>query len=134
MVVTDIASRAQAEGEMGGKEARFRNLADQAPVILWTTDASGGCTQLSQRWFEVTGQTPAAGRGAGWLEAIHPEDRGPFGETFRAAAQRIGAAPPRRVLSRTSSNPWTSRKSGGCWSRWRQTKNDALDQHFLRLI
>jgi len=60
-------ARAQAEAS--------RDLVEQAPVMVWATDAAGMCTFLSRSWYEFTGQTPETGLGAGWLDAVHPEDR-----------------------------------------------------------
>ena len=56
-------------------EERFRNMADNAPVMVWVTDPTGYCTFLSQSWFDFTGQNEETGLGFGWLEATHPEDR-----------------------------------------------------------
>ena len=55
-------------------EARFRNMADHAPVMMWVTDIDGCCTYLNKGWYEFTGQTEAEGLGFGWLRATHPED------------------------------------------------------------
>jgi PAS domain S-box-containing protein len=56
-------------------EQRFRNMADNAPMMMWVTDASGYCLYLNQRWYEVTGQTADEAEGYGWLDATHPDDR-----------------------------------------------------------
>lgn len=69
-------------------EARFRNMADHAPVMLWVTDADGACTYLNKGWYDFTGQTEHEALGAGWLDAVHPEDRDWAGETFLAANAR----------------------------------------------
>jgi PAS domain S-box-containing protein len=66
-------------------EARFRNMADLAPVMTWVTNASGSCTYLSRRWYEFTSQTPEQAEGFGWLEAVHPDDRSWSGDTFLSA-------------------------------------------------
>ena len=66
-------------------EARFRNMADHAPVMMWVTDPDGACTYLNKAWYDFTGQGLEAALGAGWLEAVHPEDRAWSGETFFAA-------------------------------------------------
>nr|WP_255672567.1 PAS domain S-box protein [Corallococcus sp. AS-1-6] len=55
-------------------EARFRNMADHAPVMLWVTDVQGSTTYLNRGWYALTGQTEATGLGFGWLDAIHPDD------------------------------------------------------------
>ncbi|KQU54529.1 hypothetical protein ASG72_02515 [Bosea sp. Leaf344] len=71
----------RAEAGMRESEARFRNLADHAPVMMWVTDPQGCCTYLNRQWYEFTGQTEAEALGFGWLEATHPQDR--------AAAERV---------------------------------------------
>jgi signal transduction histidine kinase len=37
-------------------EARFRNMADSAPVMMWMADQSGAVAYLNRQWFEFTGQ------------------------------------------------------------------------------
>jgi PAS domain S-box-containing protein len=64
----------RTRNEAVDSEARFRNMADHAPVMLWVTDADGACTYLNQRWYEFTGQTPDKAVGLGWLTATHPDD------------------------------------------------------------
>ncbi len=67
-----VAERTAALAE---SEARFREMADNAPVMVWVSDASGACTFLGRSWFAFTGQTRGQGLGRGWLDAVHPEDR-----------------------------------------------------------
>jgi PAS domain S-box-containing protein len=59
-------------------EERFRSLTHAISQIVWTTDADGRVVTDSPNWRAFTGQTPEKfldGR-YGWLECIHPEDRG----------------------------------------------------------
>lgn len=74
-----------AEAALRESEARFRNMADNAPVMMWVTEADGSCTYLNKAWYEFTGQTRGEAEGFGWLEAVHPEDREWSGEVFRLA-------------------------------------------------
>lgn len=74
--------------ERARSEARFRNMADYAPVMVWVTDATGCCTYLSQSWYEFTGQCEATGLGLGWLEAVHPDDRATAKAIFLNATER----------------------------------------------
>ncbi|RKH70029.1 PAS domain S-box protein, partial [Corallococcus aberystwythensis] len=55
-------------------EARFRNMADHAPVMLWVTDGQGSTTYMNRGWYAFTGQTEATGLDFGWLDAVHPDD------------------------------------------------------------
>jgi PAS domain S-box-containing protein len=68
-------------------EARFRNMADHAPVMIWVTEPDATCTYLSQSWYEFTGQAPEASLGFGWLEAVHPDDREEAERSFVTASQ-----------------------------------------------
>ncbi|WP_414569934.1 PAS domain S-box protein [Nostoc sp. CCY 9925] len=75
ILFTNISDRKQAEKALVESEERFRNMADNAPVMVWVTDTRGYCTYLSQSWYEFTGQTEKTGLGFGWFDAVHPEDR-----------------------------------------------------------
>jgi PAS domain S-box-containing protein len=74
IVCEEITERIQIEAALRQREEQFRNMADNAPFMVWVTDATGYCTYLSQSWYEFTGQTEATGLGFGWLDAVHPED------------------------------------------------------------
>jgi PAS domain S-box-containing protein len=63
-------------------------MADNAPVMVWVTDASGACTFLSQSWYAFTGQDPSSGLGEGWIEALHPDDRLAVLEDYLAAGSQ----------------------------------------------
>jgi PAS domain S-box-containing protein len=71
----DIHDEKTAQDALAANERRFREMADDAPVILWTTDPEGYCTFLNDRWYDLTGQSPAEAEGLGWLNATHPDDK-----------------------------------------------------------
>lgn len=71
--------------ELMESEARFRNFADHAPVLLQVTDAAGKHLFFNQTWLDFIGQSPGAGCSQDWLEFVHPEDRGEL-EARRTAA------------------------------------------------
>ena len=68
-------ARLRADDRLRESEARFRNMADNAPVMMWVTDPTGFCTYLNAGWYAFTGQTVGEGEGYGWLDAVHPDDR-----------------------------------------------------------
>lgn len=80
-----ISSLLASEAALRESEARFRNMADHAPVMMWVTDPSGSCTHLNARWYEFTGQEPGGGEGYGWLDAVHPEDRAAAEQAYLSA-------------------------------------------------
>lgn len=81
----EITDTKVTEAALKESEQRFRHMADFAPVMIWVTDASGECTYLNRAWFEFTGQSEAEAKGFGWLDAVHPDDRGWSGDTFLKA-------------------------------------------------
>ncbi len=84
-VSRDMTERARGQRAMAESEARFRNMADHAPMMMWVTDASGYCNYHNNRWYEFTGQSEAEARGSGWLEAAHPDDKAKAEGVFLAA-------------------------------------------------
>src|SRR6185503_11829259 len=82
------ALREDMQGALRESEARFREMADHAPVLTWVTGPDGACTFVSRPWGEFTGRPVEAGLGAGWLEAVHPEDRDAVREARRTAHAR----------------------------------------------
>ncbi|WP_293396201.1 PAS domain S-box protein [Phenylobacterium sp. RIFCSPHIGHO2_01_FULL_69_31] len=87
-VNTEISRQMQAEAAFRESEARFRNMADHAPVMMWVTDADGACVYLNRSWYEFTGQTEAEALGLGWLKAVHPDDEAESGRIFLEANAR----------------------------------------------
>src|SRR5262245_32904742 len=59
----------QANEDLGEREARFRTLAESAPVGILHLDPAGQPVYRNEQWAHLAGNT------AKWLEAIHPDDR-----------------------------------------------------------
>jgi PAS domain S-box-containing protein len=55
-------------------EARFRLMADSAPVLIWMSDTENRGTWFNRPWLEFTGRSMARELGFGWSEAVHPDD------------------------------------------------------------
>jgi PAS domain S-box-containing protein len=87
-VCEEITERRQTEAALKQSEARFRNMADNAPVMIWVADREGICTYLSKSWYAFTGYPEATGLGLGWLEAVHSEDQEFAKATFLQAKQQ----------------------------------------------
>src|SRR5437899_2265748 len=64
----DITERKRAEAQLIESEARFRTMADKAPVLIWTTGTDGLCDYFSKPWLEFTGRTLEQEVGTGWTE------------------------------------------------------------------
>jgi PAS domain S-box-containing protein len=66
-------------------EARFRGMADTAPVLIWMAGLDRGCTFFNKGWLDFTGRTMAQELGDGWVEGIHPADVGPCVASYGSA-------------------------------------------------
>jgi PAS domain S-box-containing protein len=86
--IKDITQRRLAEEALRESEVRFRNMADNAPVMVWMTEPDGACSYVSQPWYEFTGQTPETALGFGWIAALHPDDREISEKTYLAANEK----------------------------------------------
>ncbi len=88
-------------------EARFRTIANAAPVMIWMTDAEGQCEYLNQGWLDFTGRSLQAEQGEGWTEGVHPEERRAVLEAFRVAlARREPVEVMFRLLRRDGQYRW----------------------------
>ena len=71
-------------------EHRFRELADSAPVFIWTADSGGLIDFINRSWLEFTGREQREELGDSWTVGVHPDDaegvRDSWWETFRARA------------------------------------------------
>lgn len=85
-VVTDVTERRRAEGAVRESEHRFRLVADTAPVMIWMTDADGGCIYLNKTRLEFVGRAMEQEQGEGWLGDVHPDDLMPCIAEAQAAA------------------------------------------------
>ncbi|GHA80007.1 PAS domain S-box protein [Cognatilysobacter bugurensis] len=87
-VHTDIQERVEFEQSLQESEARFRSLADNAPVMIWMARANGQCEYINRQWLDFTGQDPESALGLGWLDAVHPDDVARTGRVFLDANAR----------------------------------------------
>lgn len=74
LVFRDITQRKLAEQALGESEARFRTMANTAPVMMWLSDSEGQRTFFNQQWLDFTGRTLEQEVGLGWIDSVHPDD------------------------------------------------------------
>ena len=63
-----------AEQALRESEARFRLVANDAPVLIWMADTSGLCTYFNKPWLDFTGRSLVSELGNGWVHGVHAED------------------------------------------------------------
>lgn len=76
VIGVDVTDRQRHEEQLRQSEARFRQLAEVMPQIVWVARGDGHREYYNSRWYEYTGLTveQSAGR-EGWVDALHPDDR-----------------------------------------------------------
>ena len=55
-------------------ERFFRELADNAPVMIWRSGPDKLCDWFNKPWLDFVGRTMDQELGNGWTEGVHPDD------------------------------------------------------------
>jgi PAS domain S-box-containing protein len=84
----DISELELAHEALMASEARFRVLAELAPVGIVEMNADAVCTFANERWCDLAEMTAADAIGAGWLSALHPDDAQRVEQEWALAAAR----------------------------------------------
>ncbi len=73
-MASELPPSAVARALAAADDARFRLLADHAPVMLWMSGLDGLCDFFNSTWLQFTGRSLAQERGNGWAEGVHADD------------------------------------------------------------
>jgi len=107
----DLTERLRTESEV-----QFRRLIDRIPALLRVDDAEGRTQFANQACADFVGREREALLGRGWLEFIHPEDRGRFLAVHGGADRGAGRRETDLRLRRgDGSYPWMRSISVPCF-------------------
>ena len=90
-ITFDITQERQRTQAIAQRDQYFRALIDSSPAIFFMTDATGRCIYISKSWYTYTGGNSAQELSLQWLEALHPQDRGPTAAQLQTAIQQRGS-------------------------------------------
>ncbi|MEO7786626.1 MAG: PAS domain-containing protein, partial [Sphingomicrobium sp.] len=73
-IAQDITEQRATELALRESEARFRRIANSAPVLMWVTRTDGSRDFVNEVYAEFAGLSEAEARTHNWRDFIHPED------------------------------------------------------------
>jgi PAS domain S-box-containing protein len=68
----------------GGLDARFCEIMDAAPVMIWVSGKDRLCVWFNRPWLTFTGRSMTQELGSGWTEGVHRDDFDQCLETYVA--------------------------------------------------
>ena len=87
----DVTAQKQAQDALRESEARFRTMANTAPVMIWMSGTDKLCTFFNKGWLDFTGRPLEQELGNGWAEGVHRED---FDRCFEVYVNSFDARQP----------------------------------------
>src|SRR5580658_3565355 len=70
----DVTERKRTDAELRESEARFRLVADSAPVMIWMSGTDKHCTYFNSPWLDFSRRSIDKAVGDGWAEGLKTED------------------------------------------------------------
>ena len=85
-IVVNARTAPPAEAGTSSGPVAFHQALDQAPVMIWVTDAADRVVFFSERWYEFTGRDAETELGDGWQAGVHPDDQARVAQLRRGTA------------------------------------------------
>ena len=82
LAIEDITEDRRAQRLLSEREVWFRNLIDNAPTLIWVSDADGRYTFLNKAWLSYSGRSLSDELNEGWTKHIHPDDLDAYLATY----------------------------------------------------
>ena len=68
--------------------SEYEAIVEASPNMIWRAGLDANCNYFNVTWLKFTGKTMEQEVGAGWLEGVHPEDKGCCMDTYLASFER----------------------------------------------
>jgi PAS domain S-box-containing protein len=81
----EVEERRQVEQALRESEARLRNMADTAPMMVWASGPDKLCTFCNKGWLVFTGRLMEQELGNSWAASVHPDDFDHCFETYSSS-------------------------------------------------
>ncbi|HEU5103310.1 MAG TPA: PAS domain S-box protein [Roseiflexaceae bacterium] len=135
-VVADITERRRADEALRASEARYRELANAMPQLVWTSDANGVVDYYNSRVGEYAGIVRSENGSWDWQPVLHPDDLQPTLEAWQESTRngRLYAF-EHRIQMKDRSFRWhlsravPARDPDGRFVKWFGTATDIHEQH-----
>lgn len=85
LAIEDITEHRRAQTIISERETWFRNMANNAPVMIWLSGLDKKRNFFNNTWLEFTGYQPDSVNTEIWKEAIHPEDLKRYMDVYTAS-------------------------------------------------
>ena len=87
LLINDVTEQRVSERALKESEARFRRIADSAPVPMWVTRLDRSRDFVNQAYIEMMGVSEAEARRIDWMRRVHPDDKAKvFADTIAGEA------------------------------------------------
>ncbi|WP_250455367.1 PAS domain S-box protein [Caballeronia sp. ATUFL_M2_KS44] len=73
--VEDVTERVLKQQAIEESEARFREIANAMPQMVWSTSPEGDHYYYNKQYFDFTGVSPDSTTGERWGNVLHPDDQ-----------------------------------------------------------
>jgi PAS domain S-box-containing protein len=84
----DITNQWHQQQSLIEAEARFVELANAAPILIWLSDTEKQCYFFNETWLHFTGRSTVDEYGYGWATGVHPDDVAQCKQTYESAFDR----------------------------------------------
>ena len=130
----DASERGRLEAALRESREHYRHTVELNAQIPWTADAAGEITEVSGRWFQLTGLDPDRALAGGWRAVTHPDDMPDLLAATARAAEDGRFSARFRVRTADGDFRWVSstarprRDAGGGIVRWYGMLEDIHDR------